>query len=161
MGVQVPANQPISPIAGPCDVGAELQKLEAGFERLRRIMASPVPAIAPQVTPARLRQLIKARRAREVVLGSDLFADPAWDMLLEAYTADLVQSRLSVTALCHCAAVPATTALRWLQKLEQGGWLIRKKDPLDGRRTWIELTPRGSARMSQYFSAIGADVLPI
>lgn len=161
MGIQVQLNESKAHMGGTGDVRAELQKLEAGLERLRRMMAPAVPAIAPQVTPDRIRQVIKARRARELVLGSDLFADPAWDMLLEAYAADLVQSRLSVTALCHCAAVPATTALRWLQKLEQNGWLVRKKDPLDARRNWIELTPRGSARMSQYFSTVRPDALPI
>jgi DNA-binding MarR family transcriptional regulator len=161
MGVQVPANELSTHAGGTGDVRAELQKLEAGLERLRQMMAPPAPFIAQQITPARLRQVIKARRARELMLGPDLFADPAWDMLLEAYAADLVQTRLSVTALCHCAAVPATTALRWLQKLEQKGWLTRKKDTLDARRIWIELTPRGSARMSQYFSTIRPDVLPI
>ena len=82
-------------------------------------------------------------------------------MLLEAYVADLTQTRLSVTALCHGAAVPATTALRWLNKLEQQGWLLRKDDPLDARRTWVELTCQGSSRMCQYLSMLLPGVLPI
>lgn len=159
MGVQVQAHEP--DMGGTGDIRAELQEVAAGLERLRQMMAPSVPVIAPQATPDRIRQVIKARRARERVLGPDLFADPAWDMLLEAYTADLMQTKMSVTDLCHGAAVPATTALRWLQKLEQNGWLTRKKDPLDARRTWIELTPRGSARMSQYFGTVRPDVLPI
>ncbi|HET6409443.1 MAG TPA: MarR family winged helix-turn-helix transcriptional regulator [Chthoniobacteraceae bacterium] len=161
MGIQVQANEPKTPLGATGDVRAELQRLEAGVERLRQMMAPAVPTIAPQVTPTRIRQVIKARRAREMVLGSELFADPAWDMLLEAYNADLMQTKLSVTALCHSAAVPATTALRWLRKLEQNGWLSRKNDPLDARRTWMVLTPWGSTRMSQYFSTVRPDVLPI
>lgn len=161
MGIQVQANEPSAHGAGGGDVRAELQTLEASLERLRQMMAPSVPVIAPKVTPDRIRQVIKARRARELMLGPDLFADPAWDMLLEAYAADLAQARVSVTALCHCAAVPATTALRWLQKLEKDGWLAREKDPLDGRRAWIELTPCGWARMSQYFGTVRPDVLPI
>ncbi len=161
MGIQVHAYAPGTDVGAAGDVRAELQKLEAGIERIRQMMVHHVPAIAPQVTPTLIRQMIKARRARELVLGPELFADPAWDMLLEAYIAELMQTRLSVSALCHSAAVPATTALRWVQKLEQNGWLNRRKDPLDARRTWMELTPRGSSRMSQYFSTVRPDVFPI
>src|SRR6478736_6842846 len=159
MGIQVPANSLKTQVDPAGDFRVELQKLEAGVERLRQMMAPPVPAIAPQVTPARIRQMIEARRAREQMLGPDLFADPAWDMLLEAYAADLMQVRLSITSLCDGAAVPATTALRWLHKLEEQGWLQRKNDPLDGRRILMELTPRGSARMSRYFNTVRPDVL--
>lgn len=149
MGVQVQASGTEAPVGASGDVPAEMRGQEAG------------PAIAPQISPARIRQLIKARRAREQLFGPDLFADPAWDMLLESYIADLRQARLTVTDLCQAAAVPATTALRWIQKLEQEGWLTRRKDPLDARRTWVELTPRGSARMAQYFGTILPDALPV
>ena len=161
MGVQVQRIEPEPAAAGVCEFQSTLRRLEAGVERLRQMMPPPPPAIAPQVTPARLGVMIKARRARESVLGADLFADPAWDMLLEAYRAHLLQARLSVTSLCHGAAVPATTALRWLQKLEQDGWLTRTADPLDARRVWVQLSAEGSARMSQYFSVIHPDVIPV
>ena len=148
-------------LSGTAEVGVELRRLEAGVLRLRQIME---PAKAPpraEISPSRLRLMIKARRARETMLGDKLFADPAWDMLLEAYWAELMQRRLSVSGLCRGAAVPPTTALRWIQKLEQEEWLVRRDDPVDARRSWIELTPQGSARLALYFSTIAPDLMPV
>lgn len=139
---------------------AELHRIEGALERLRGAIAPP-PGNSPSVTPKQLRLMIKARRAREQMLGSHHFADPAWDILLEAYLAHMTQIRLSVSGLCQSSAVPVTTALRWVQKLEQDGWLERKDDPFDGRRSWIELTAEGSERLSRYFAALGPEALPI
>jgi DNA-binding MarR family transcriptional regulator len=55
--------------------------------------------------------------------------------------------------------VPATTALRWIQKLEQEDWLARRDDPVDARRNWIELTPEGSARLALYFRTVATDLM--
>jgi DNA-binding MarR family transcriptional regulator len=148
----------LPPLQG--DILAELHRIEAALERLRGAIA-PAPSTAPTVTPKQLRLMIKARRAREQMLGSQHFADPAWDILLEAYLAEMTQVRLSVSGLCQSSGVPVTTALRWVQKLEQDGWLAREDDPFDGRRTWIELTAAGSERLSRYFAALGPDALPI
>ena len=145
---------------GTPDLQAEFHRLEAALERLRGAIV-PSPGLSPSVTPNQLRLMIKARRVREQMLGSQLFADPAWDILLEAYLADMTRVPVSVSGLCQSSAVPATTALRWLQKLEEDGWLARKDDPFDGRRTWIELTAEGSARLSRYFAALDSSALPI
>lgn len=141
------------------DVRSELRHLEAGVERLRQMIAEP-PAVGAQITPIALQRIIKARRARDQYLGRDLFADPAWDILLETYLAELMQTRLSISGLTSSAGVPLTTALRWVHKLEQTGWLSRSEDPTDARRYWVELTPDGSARMAKYFGAI-SQILPI
>jgi DNA-binding MarR family transcriptional regulator len=115
---------------------------------------------SPACLATRIRRLLKARRARDRFFGRNLFADPAWDILLEAYAASLLEQRTSVTALCNAAAVPATTALRWLNKLEQERMLQRRQDPLDSRRTWIELTPAAVTMMRDYLESISA-TLPI
>jgi DNA-binding MarR family transcriptional regulator len=107
-----------------------------------------------------LKQLLAARRARDTFFGPNLFDDPAWDILLQAYAARLDQERLSVTALCLASAVPSTTALRWLNKLEQDGWLSRRSDPLDARRSWIELSDIGNATMERYWSAVWRSLPP-
>jgi len=61
-----------------------------------------------------VRAVIRARRARAQFFEATLFADPAWDMLLELFASELGTERMSVTALCAGAAVPPTTALRWI-----------------------------------------------
>ena len=115
----------------------------------------------PGPTSRELKKLLAARRARDLIFGANLFDDPAWDILLQAYLARLDQERLSITALCHASAVPSTTALRWLNKLEQEGWLSRRNDPLDGRRSWIELSDKGQATMDRYWSAVWRSLLPV
>lgn len=120
------------------------------------LLTSPPAMLAepPALTAVRIRRQLKARRARERHFGGDMFADPAWDILLEAYAAHLEEKDTSITALCNAAAVPSTTALRWIKKLEEVRFLRRRSDPSDGRRSWIEITPLAAAKMRQYLDAI-------
>lgn len=101
-----------------------------------------------------VRQTIMARRRREQVLGQDLFADPAWDILLELYAYTLEQRRLTVTDLSLAAAVPVSTALRWLAKLINDGLIIRRGDHRDRRQVWVELTARGRSAMDRIVAEI-------
>lgn len=101
-----------------------------------------------------VRALQTARRRRDAFFDSELFADPAWDLLLELYAVHLEQRRVSVSSLCIAAYVPATTALRWIAKLEEDGFAHRSPDPLDARRAWIELSPEGVERMRGYFEML-------
>ena len=105
--------------------------------------------------PDRLVRAVQAaRRRRDALFSADLFADPAWDMLLELYALHLEQKRVSVSSLCIAAYVPATTALRWVAKLEEEGLAVRSEDTTDGRRSWIELSPEGIERMRRYFEML-------
>lgn len=103
-----------------------------------------------QLTERKIRAVLNMRRRREQELATDLFADPAWDILLEAFAASLGQRRISVSDLCNASPVPMTTALRWIQKLENDGWVLRQPDFLDGRRHWIELTERASTKLRSF-----------
>ncbi len=87
-----------------------------------------------------IRNRIKSRRAREDFFESGLFADPAWDILLDLMAARLEGKQVSVSSLCIAAAVPPTTALRWITTMTESGLLERKQDPHDARRVFIELS---------------------
>jgi hypothetical protein len=100
-----------------------------------------------------VRQIIRARRLRDQYLKGDLFADPAWDMLLDLLAAKLEDRRVAVSSLCIAAAVPPTTALRWIKILCDQGLILRVADPQDGRRVFIELAPDTSAMMERYLRA--------
>lgn len=112
--------------------------------------SEPVPEISPQAVALVLR----ARRLRATFFEQELFADPAWDMLLELFHAELTHRRVPVSNLCTAAAVPATTALRWLKTLVDKGMVIRRDDPLDGRRVYVELQPQTSNALKRYFGMI-------
>ena len=93
------------------------------------------------------RSIIHARAFRREIFAGELFADPAWDMLLELYALTCEGRRISVSKLSFAAGVPATTALRWIDKLEAEGLVIRFEDPLDARRIWISLSETGYSAM--------------
>jgi len=98
--------------------------------------------------------VIRARRLRDRFFDSDLFADPAWDMLLDLLQAEIVQLRVPVSSLCIAAAVPATTALRWLKTMTDKGIFVRRADPHDGRRVFVELSRNASSAMRRYFAEV-------
>jgi DNA-binding MarR family transcriptional regulator len=108
-----------------------------------------------------LREIIKLRRMRERFFPPDLFADPAWDILLDLKAAGQEGQHVSVSSLCIAAAVPPTTALRWITAMTDSGMLVRRQDPADARRVFIELSDETSAKLDDYFVAIGIRSAPI
>lgn len=117
--------------------------------------AGPNPAICLRSDHAKkVKNVIKARRNRATHFDAEMFSDPAWDILLELYAAELQQAEMSVSAIGVMAGVPATTALRWLSMLTAGGLIRRREDPLDRRRVYVTLSPEGGARMRRYFDAL-------
>src|SRR3546814_5360350 len=68
------------------------------------------------------------------------------DRLMAAH---LSGQRVSVSSLCIAAAVPATTALRWIRALTDHGLFLRQADPSDGRRVFIALSDRSEEHTSE------------
>ena len=110
---------------------------------------------APNISIETVRSVIRARRLRDRYFRDELFADPAWDMLLDLLQAELAQLRVPVSSLCIAAAVPATTALRWLKSMTEEGIFVRRADPHDARRVFVELSPNASGAMRRYFAEVG------
>ncbi|NJS14197.1 MAG: MATE family efflux transporter [Sphingopyxis sp.] len=103
---------------------------------------------------APVRRVLRQRRAREQFFPADMFADPAWDMLLDLYAAQLEGQPVAVSSLCIAAAVPATTALRWIKTMTDTGLFERQADPRDGRRIFIGLSAQAAQAMERYFAAL-------
>lgn len=112
-------------------------------------------SLSPQRLRARqIRLMIRRRRLRDQFFPADLFADPAWDMLLDLYAAQLEGQPVSVSSLCIAAAVPATTALRWIKTMTDAEIFERQADPHDGRRVFIAMGAKAEAAMARYFEAL-------
>ncbi len=108
----------------------------------------------PTVTAREVRAVIRQRRLRDELFDPELFADPAWDMLLDLYAAKLDRARVSVSSLCIAAAVPATTALRWIKTLTESGLFERIADQHDARRIFVTLSDGATAAMHRYFARL-------
>ncbi|MBO9497965.1 MAG: winged helix DNA-binding protein [Novosphingobium sp.] len=122
---------------------------ESGEERMRRAVRPPLP------DPRLVRRIIRQRQLRARFFDGDLFADPAWDMLLDLTAARAEHKRVSVTSLCIASAVPPTTALRWIGQMSDAGLLERVEDEADRRRAFIALTDRAADAIARYFAELG------
>ncbi|WP_298197994.1 winged helix DNA-binding protein [Novosphingobium sp.] len=107
--------------------------------------------------PRQVRRILRQRQQRATFLGADLFADPAWDMLLDLTAARGEGKRVSVTSLCIAAGVPATTALRWIAQMTEVGLFVRIQDQTDRRRAIIDLSDKAAAGMAAYFATIAKE----
>lgn len=148
------------------EIAAEVSRLSGMLDDLATRSAAPSVRRPeePRVAPAPLsfqrgraravRDLIQHRRKRERFFAADLFADPAWDMLLDLYAAHYEARCVAVSSLCIAAAVPATTALRWIRTMEERGHFVRAPDPHDGRRIYIGLSEAARRALDAYFDDI-------
>ena len=100
-----------------------------------------------QVSAGMVRRLIRLRRDRDRHFPAELFADPAWDMLLDLTAARMERVDVPVSSLCLAAAVPTTTALRWVRSLSEAGVFVRRTDPDDARRAFITLSDQAHEAM--------------
>lgn len=107
-----------------------------------------------QELAVRVLSAIRSRRERANHFPSSIFADPAWDMLLNLFHSDLLQHRTSTTDLCMASQVPKSTALRWIATLTEVGLVARRFDPLDRRRVYVELTSSGRQALHSYFRSV-------
>lgn len=109
-----------------------------------------VPKDGTSLSAATVRSIIRGREARFQFFERALFADPAWDILLDLTAARLECKRVSVSSLCIAAGVPSTTALRWIKEMTAAGLLVRRSDPTDGRRIFIDLSDEAFAKMDGF-----------
>ena len=139
----------------------EVGRIASTLARLSTGPAAPAKPVempaseSPDVSADTVRGVIRARRLRSRFFPEDLFADPAWDMLLDLLQAEIAQLRVPVSSLCIAAAVPATTALRWLKSMTEQGLFVRRADPHDGRRVFVELSPQASSALRRDFVEVG------
>jgi DNA-binding MarR family transcriptional regulator len=136
-------------------IASTLARLSAGPGAAPRPFETVATADLPPLSADTVRAVIRARRLRARYFPEELFADPAWDMLLDLLQAEIAQLRVPVSSLCIAAAVPATTALRWLKTLVSQGIFMRRADPHDGRRVFVELAPEASQALRRYFGEVG------
>lgn len=93
------------------------------------------------------------RRNRERYFRSELFGEAPWDILLDLYINEVRSKSISVTSACLASNVPPTTALRYIQELEQDGLVVREEDKRDLRRRYLKLSSSGRNKLEAYLAA--------
>jgi hypothetical protein len=95
----------------------EVSRIADQLARLASMKDGPVlPAAVTDRSAAEtarsIREIIRKRQVRKQFFPAELFADPAWDIMLDLAAARLEGKQVSVSSLCIAAEVPTTTALR-------------------------------------------------
>jgi DNA-binding MarR family transcriptional regulator len=102
----------------------------------------------------RATQIRFSRDLRRSLFNRNIFGEPAWDILLALYVIDRDQRRLSTRELSTLAGHPLTTALRWLDYLEEQDLIDRATNPFDQRVIYVELSAKGRAGMDTYLTRL-------
>jgi hypothetical protein len=142
----------------------QLARRIAGIEAMLALPEDPTGALAysDEALAVVAARVYHARRRRARYFDPGIFADPAWDMLLDLFIARVRGKQVGTVSLCHASGVPATTALRWIDLLEKHGLVERRRDPADRRARLIALTDQGYRVMRQYLiEGIEASDLPV
>jgi DNA-binding MarR family transcriptional regulator len=111
---------------------------------------------ANQMITAAAKAMYRARRKRQrhfAMLERD-FGEPVWDVMLDLFIAGREKRRVSVSSACIAADVPPTTALRWIQHMEEQAVVVREPDPTDRRRTYLRLSEPIAAAMECYITEL-------
>ncbi|MCW0197633.1 hypothetical protein [Sphingopyxis sp.] len=90
------------------------------------------------------------RRRRDSLIRYDLFAEPAWDMLLDLYIEQHRGQPVAVDRLCAAAGAASTTALRWLALLIEKELVIRSSSVEEDGIVRVALSERGIGEMERY-----------
>ena len=93
------------------------------------------------------RKVSRMRSVRPSYFASELFSEPAWEMLLALLVADSAGYRMTITNVCDSCNAPDSTALRWLDKMKDSSLVRRRKNPTDARIVYIEIEPHAKTAL--------------
>jgi hypothetical protein len=139
----------------------ERSRLEAMLRRLDHLLRisrdSPSAAngdVDKNMLDAARRQL-RERRERDRLFGSDIVAEPAWNILLELFVAG--EEGREVSALAACAELPAPepAVLRCVAHLVSAKLVVRQADAGSGSMS-LTLSHAAKARMCDYLTRSAA-----
>lgn len=135
----------------PRSIASAIEELEGGMSHLRSAVLSQFDDGNRPVTGENVRLVIAARQLRSELLPANFFSEPAWDMLLEVFARDLEGREGCLSEIAGASSIRLTTALRWVEILEDQGLLTRRADPSDARRGILQLSNLGKRVMELYF----------
>jgi len=135
----------------------DVDRIAGTLARLSTVYPGPVQADAgaiPEISAAQVMAVIRARRARGNYLPDELFADPAWDIMLHLLHAEIAHGRVSVSSACLASGLPERVGLRWLNTMAEHGLAQVHADPNDSAGGLVELAPEVSRALRRYFREV-------
>jgi hypothetical protein len=68
--------------------------------------------------------LLEFRRERAEILPTELFSEPAWDLLLELFIADAEGRRITARGVAKRSNISHSLMSRWLRHLSKIGYIV-------------------------------------
>lgn len=115
---------------------------------------SPANADYSAVTASHVEAMIDGRRLRERYFGRGLFFDPAWDIFLQLYAAELMERRVLSSRLKVTGPLPATATRRALACLVERGMIEERVDPHCQGASFVFLSRQTKLAMDAFFGAV-------
>ena len=112
---------------------------------------APTAAGNPERLKRFARKIYERRQRRIASFGSQMFGEPAWEMLLLLYLGEGCE-RQSQTGLADLSGAARSTAMRWIDHLVRRGLANREDHPTDKRRNFISLSEKGRQLLELYLS---------
>jgi hypothetical protein len=126
-----------------------LLEVEILLQRLMHL-AGP-PKDEDQAILDTARQLYHSRRIRDRIFGGNLFADPAWDILLDLFIAQREDRKVTISSACAAASAPTSTAARHIAHLVQKRLVVRVSRDEDARSSYLGLSAAADRKLTQLF----------
>jgi len=150
---------------GAPDLGALIRRAQELAAHLQRLASAEKELSWPVSSPVEYAPLLQTmetfRQLRAQCITRAKLDDAAWDMLLDLASAEHRGQRLSVSGLMVSGShVSATTLLRRVNELVDREFIVRRPDPQDARRHFVDLTPKGHALVSEFLANVGEKLYP-
>ena len=102
---------------------------------------------------------LKLRSQRDAIAGPSLLSDPAWDMLLDLFVGHITGRDVSVTSACLASRRPATTSLRYIERMAKQGLIRREKDCNDNRKVYLRMTEKALRAVAKWIDALRDELI--
>lgn len=102
---------------------------------------------------------LKLRSQRDAIAGPSLLSDPAWDMLLDLFVGHITGRDVSVTSPCLASRRPATTSLRYIERMAKQGLIRREKDCNDNRKVYLRMTEKAFRAVAKWIDALRDELI--
>lgn len=131
-------------------------------DRLRRIRdeLAVVESLMRSETEARISAADVGRIVRSAREGvgrffdPNMFADPAFDMLLFVFLEEEAGRPVETSACYRASGVPRTTAVRWINMMVASGMFISAPHPTDRRLALLSLSEDTRTRVRQWLTGM-------
>jgi len=97
--------------------------------------------------------ILRASASRAATMGSNLFSDPAWDIVLMLFLGHLRQQPVSLRHLAERSGLSAASVARWINALQTDGLVEEGSISSERVEDLVELSAKGLMGMRRWLSS--------